>query len=682
MTAKHTNRLIKESSPYLLQHAHNPVDWFPWGEEALQKAKVEDKVILVSIGYSACHWCHVMEKESFENEQTAALMNKYFVNIKIDREERPDLDQLYMDAVQLINGNGGWPLNVFLTPDTKPFFGGTYYPPEKRYNQPAWKDILQAIFTAYTNNREQIYQQADNLMNHIAENSMDNLLPKEDKDDFLKAENQEEVSAVILKSADTVWGGFGKAPKFPQSFLLIYLLRNFHFSNEEKALKQGVLSIQKMLQGGIYDQLGGGFSRYSTEEKWMVPHFEKMLYDNALMLETMAEAFKITGKEIFSEGIFHTLEFIRSELMNEKGGFFSAYDADSEGVEGKYYTWAKSEIDEILEEDAALFSKIYAVSKLGNWENTNILWLPISLKEWGETLAIPLPALKEKMERSKQKLIAARQNRVKPGLDDKIILAWNAIMVKACCKAYSATASNQALEMAVANLKFLEENFLEGTQWYHVVTKGEKKQTAFLDDYAALIAAYIEFAEISGENSWLEKAKALTEVVLKNFSDPSSTYFYFTPVQQKDILIRKVDVYDGATPSGNSLMAENLLKLSVLFDISEWKERAYFMVKNLSKAIRLYPASFGNWALVWQTMVNGINEIAIVGKDAKDVHKQLLQLYIPNKVLQIATEEGSDYPLLKGKDPVEGKSQIYVCYNYACKKPVETLEELKYLLKK
>lgn len=679
---KHTNRLFNETSPYLLQHAHNPVDWYPWGEEALQKAKTEDKVILISIGYSACHWCHVMEKESFEDVETATFMNENFINIKIDREERPDLDHVYMEAVQLINGNGGWPLNVFLTPDEKPFFGGTYYPPVRMYNQPAWKDILRAVKDAYTKNRDEIEQQAENLMNHIGGNSISNLISKTSEDDFFKTERLNEIAGNILKNADTVWGGFGKAPKFPQTFCIRYLMSQFYYTNEQPLLNQALLSLTKMLQGGIFDQLEGGFSRYSTDDKWLVPHFEKMLYDNALLLEALSEAFQITGNPVFSDTITQTLHFIGQAFTNEDGGFYSAIDADSEGEEGKYYTWTKEEVDHILQQDAELFSKIFDLSASGNWEGRNILWLPVSLEEWSQTLSLPLPVLKEKISAMKQKLIAAKQGRVKPGLDDKILLGWNALMVKACCKAYAATGNSQALTMATTNLSFLEKNLWIADQLYHSYTKGRKKQTAFLDDYASLIAAYIAVQEVSGENKWLEKAKMVTEKVIHDFSDAESTYFYFTPSHQNDIVVRKTELYDGATPSGNSMMAGHLLKLSVLLERADWKERAIFMVKNLSDAIRQYPTSFGEWALVWQEIVKGTNEIAIVGKGANDLLPKLLRFYIPNKVLQIATAEGSDYPLLKGKKMDDGKDLIYVCYDYACQKPVASVEEIKYLLKK
>jgi uncharacterized protein YyaL (SSP411 family) len=374
---KFTNRLIKETSPYLLQHAHNPVDWYPWGEEALQKASMEDKPILVSIGYSACHWCHVMERESFEDEVTADIMNKYFVNIKIDREERPDLDHVYMDAVQTITGSGGWPLNVFLTPDAKPFYGGTYFPPVRAFNRMSWKETLYAIHESYRDKREEIESQAENLTRHIVNANSFGISTQEAENTshFFSRDDLEIIAKNLLQSADKEWGGFGQAPKFPQTFSIQYLLRHYHFTNDENALKQALLSLDKMMKGGIYDHLGGGFARYSTDAQWLAPHFEKMLYDNALLVGVLAEAYQLTGQEKYAETIKETLGFIQRELTSPKGGFYSALDADSEGVEGKYYVWSKDEINSLLGDDADLFAEVYNISEKGNWEHTNILWL-------------------------------------------------------------------------------------------------------------------------------------------------------------------------------------------------------------------------------------------------------------------------------------------------------------------
>jgi len=392
MATIHTNRLVHESSPYLLQHAHNPVDWFPWGEEALRKAKKEDKPILVSIGYAACHWCHVMERESFEDESTARMMNQYFVNIKIDREERPDLDHIYMDAVQSITGSGGWPLNVSLTPEAKPFYGGTYFPPERAYNRASWKEILEGIHKAYREKKHEIISQAENLTEHLQSANSFGFQNKssQEKNSTVTNEHLNTITQNLLQSGDTVWGGFGKAPKFPQTFSIQFLLRQYHFTKNEAALQQALLSIDKMIAGGIHDQLGGGFSRYSTDNEWLAPHFEKMLYDNALLISVIAEAFQITANPTYSKTIQDCIAFIERELTSEEGGYFSALDADSEGVEGKFYTWSLAEIQELLKDDAVIFCKYYQIENAGNWEHTNILWVRDSPEDFARLNGLEL----------------------------------------------------------------------------------------------------------------------------------------------------------------------------------------------------------------------------------------------------------------------------------------------------
>jgi len=395
----HSNRLINETSPYLLQHAHNPVDWYPWGEEALQKAKQANKPILVSIGYAACHWCHVMERESFEDEITAAFMNDHFINIKIDREERPDLDHIYMDAVQAMTGSGGWPLNVFLTPEAKPFYGGTYFPPVAAFNRMSWKDVLSAVQKAYSEKKDEIRSQAENLTEHLsASNSFGIEKPGQTKSEtvFLQ-ENLNSIAEHILQQADTQWGGFGRAPKFPQTFSIQFLLRHYHFTKDEKALKQALLSLDRMIYGGIYDQMGGGFARYSTDNEWLAPHFEKMLYDNALLIGVLSEAYQLTKSELYADTIHHCMQFIEREMLSTENGFYSALDADSEGVEGKFYTWNKTEIELLLKEDAALFCDLYGVHENGNWEHTNILWVKESFEIFAAKKGIDLAEMKIKI---------------------------------------------------------------------------------------------------------------------------------------------------------------------------------------------------------------------------------------------------------------------------------------------
>jgi uncharacterized protein len=672
----HTNRLAAESSPYLLQHANNPVDWYPWGNEALKKAREEDKPILVSIGYSACHWCHVMERESFEDPETATLMNRLFVNIKIDREERPDLDQIYMDAVQAIAGNGGWPLNVFLTPEGKPFYGGTYFPPVNLHNRPSWKSVLRNISTAFQEQRAEINEQADHLTKHIAGAGFGVTQPNNQqfsRDDISVLFEQ------LMKTADKLDGGFGQAPKFPQTFSIRFLLQFYYYTGKTEAFDQACLSLDKMIYGGIYDQLGGGFARYSTDSKWLAPHFEKMLYDNALLVTAMSEAFQITGKPIYSKAIRETMDFIQRELMSGEGGFFSALDADSEGEEGKFYIWRKNEISEVLGEETEAFCAYYDVSERGNWEGKNILQIVYPGK--------PVPEQKER--EWKAKLMAKRSERIRPALDDKILCGWNALMITACCKAFAALGDEKYRDLAVANMDFLEKKMKgEGIfNYYHSYKKEygsmgiwEYGIPAFLDDYAYLIEAYTQLQEVTGEASYLIRAKELTEMVIENFSEEETGYFYYTHKGQDDVIVRKREVYDGATPSGNSVMAANLFYLGTVFDVQEWKMRAAGNVSGLKDVMLRYPGSFG----VWATLLNGLTyqlyEIVLAGSQSEKKHLEFLKKGIPNRVFQISSVTHPDLPLLINK-PASGPSQFFLCRDYACQQPVTEVAELVSLIK-
>lgn len=678
---KHTNRLINETSPYLLQHAHNPVDWYAWGEEALEKAKKEDKPVLVSIGYAACHWCHVMERESFENEETARLMNENFVNIKIDREERPDIDHIYMDAVQAMTGSGGWPLNVFLTPDARPFYGGTYFPPVRAFNRSSWREILEAIRTAYTERKNEIESQADYLTEHLRNSNAFGAETKGKNESFFTENTLIEIAENLLTNADTTWGGFGKAPKFPQTFSIQFLLRHYYYTKDEKSLQQALLSLDKMIYGGIYDQVGGGFARYSTDEKWLAPHFEKMLYDNALLLSVLAEAFQLTGNNLYSNTIHHTMQFIKREMMSEEGGFFSALDADSEGAEGKFYTWGKAEVYEVLGEDADIFCEFFDITENGNWEHTNILWVQQPIHAFAAEKGINETELSKRLELCKSKLLAGRSRRVRPLLDDKILLGWNALMNTACCKAYAATGVNEYKEIAIKNAAFLEASFADDTsgQWLHTYKNGISKYPAFLDDYAYLASAYIHLQEITGNAEYLHKAKKLALITEENFLEVNSGFFLFTSKTQKDVIVRKKEVYDGATPSGNSAMAINLHYLGIVYDEPKWIEQAQNMAWQLENLITRYPSSFGNWACLVQEIVYGVPEIAITGDKALDILPQVLAEYIPVKVVQAATFPDEDFPLLRGKS-FDGPSLIYVCKDYSCKKPIQNVKEIKTLL--
>ncbi|MBO9620571.1 MAG: thioredoxin domain-containing protein [Niabella sp.] len=679
-----SNHLLHETSPYLLQHAHNPVDWYPWGEAALQKAIKEDKPILVSIGYAACHWCHVMERESFEDAATAALMNAHFINIKVDREERPDIDHIYMDAVQTMTGSGGWPLNVFLTPDKKPFYGGTYYPPVSYANRPSWKDVLTAVADAFQNKRTAIQQQAEGLTQQLSEANSFGI-----GDGSAAQFTRDDVDAAclnILKQADTVWGGFGRAPKFPQTQTIRFLLRYYHSEKNrpdglaDQALQQALLSLDKMMDGGIYDQVGGGFARYATDTEWLAPHFEKMLYDNALLVTTLSEAYQLTGAERYKNCIEQAIAFIERELTDTSGGFYAALDADSEGEEGKYYVWNKTEVAELLQEDADLFCHYYDITENGNWEGKNILRILTPLKEFAAANEISETKLETILEKGRQQLLAVRAHRVRPALDDKIILGWNALMNTAYSKAFEATGNEAYRQRATDNMRFLLDAFENADgSLAHVWKGGTAKYPAFLDDYAYLIEALLQLARVTADYSHLEKARVLCKRVQEHFAEAGTGYFFYTPEEQEDVILRKREVYDGATPSGNAVMAANLLQLSVCFDLPEERLQAEQMIAQLANAIIKYPTSFGAWLLDFYTVQKGSREIALLG-DYKSTLTELLRCFLPETIIMAALSPEPGYPLLADKR-AGNPLLIYLCENYACRQPVSSFTELLDLLK-
>jgi len=677
----YTNHLIHETSPYLLQHAHNPVNWYPWGQEALNRAKQENKPILVSIGYSACHWCHVMERESFEDESAAALMNEHFINIKIDREERPDLDHIYMDAVQAMTGSGGWPLNVFLTPGAKPFYGGTYFPPKSAYNRPSWKETLLAVAQAFRERRHEIDAQAENLTEHLLNSNSFGLKKTEEREIFIQ-ENPDEAFENIMKQADGEWGGFGRAPKFPQTFSIQFLLRYHNVTGNKEALQQALLSLDKMIEGGIYDQVGGGFARYATDTEWLVPHFEKMLYDNALLVAVISEAYQLTRKQRYKEVIDETIGFIQRELMHEGGGFYAALDADSDGVEGKFYVWRPDEVQKILgEENAALFCEYYDITERGNWEGVNILRVKKTTGSFAVEKGMDEEFLKSQLAEARKILLRQRNKRIRPLLDDKIILGWNALMATALSKAFSATGNKQYRKLAIENMNFLLSRFNAGQQYeYHHTWKKEKtKYPAFLDDYAFLIEALIHLQEITADTEWLLKAADITGYVQQLFREESSSFFFYTAANQQDVIVRKKEVYDGAVPSGNSVMACNLFRLGILLDRQEWKQQAYDITSSVGKAVIRYPASFGNWACLIQDITDGIKEIAITGPDYEQLAETVLRYYLPNRVLMAAAEGRPEFPLLAGRTTVN-TTAIHLCSNYTCQLPVFSADELMLLI--
>lgn len=679
-----TNELINETSPYLLQHAHNPVEWHAWSKQVLEKARQLDKPILVSIGYAACHWCHVMEKESFENDAVAAYMNEHFINIKIDREERPDLDHIYMDAVQAIAGNGGWPLNVFLTTEAKPFYGGTYFPPVKAFNRSSWMDILFYIVDAWANRRQEVEEQATTLLEHINSSSqfISNSTIGEhlSGDQYFTQEMCNLIAGNMLKAADNLNGGFGGAPKFPQTFNLQYLLGYGHQFKDAKALQHAEFSLHQLINGGIYDQLAGGMARYSTDAQWLAPHFEKMLYDNALLVGVLCDAFQVTGNDFYKKAIEKTLAFFIDEMQHPDGGFYAALDADSEGVEGKFYVWDIADINTILGEDSAIFCKWYDVTEKGNWEHKNILHVSNQKEIFAQENHLSVEALESLLRVSENKVLIARNKRTRPATDDKILLGWNALLLTAFCKASAALGNEVYREHAVILFNFIIEKFSEEDMIaHHSYKNNQARHPAFLDDYAYLIQSCILLQELTSDQQYLQKAKALTAYVITNFQCSVTGFFFYSNAQQQDLITRKIEVYDNAIPSGNSIMAESLFYLSVVFDEREWWLMANKMLIALSDIIIKYPTSFGVWSSLILKQAMGMQEIAITGKNAEKLMADILRLYLPMKILQSAGDE-EDMPLLKnkiyGEDPL-----IYVCTNYSCNEPVTSISDFKLLMK-
>ena len=673
---KHTNQLIGQTSPYLLQHAHNPVAWYPWGEEAIALAKKEQKPILVSIGYSACHWCHVMEKESFEDEATAAIMNEHFISIKIDREERPDLDAIYMDAVQAITGSGGWPLNVFLTPGLKPFYGGTYFPPVDAFNRKSWKNILLAVAAAWAEKPDEINIQAENITEHLVQ--LNNQLHQTGDTSSVHLDNTicNEIFLNLMRTADTKWGGFGKAPKFPQFLSIRYLLQHYYFYKNKIALQQALLSVDKILQGGIYDHVGSGIARYSTDNEWHVPHFEKMLYDNALFLAVLCEVFQITRNPKYEKAIHNIIQFVERELMNEEGGFLAAIDADSEGEEGKYYVWQKSEIEKILGTDADLFCEYFDISETDNWEHKNVLRILKSAKDFAAEKNLLIDDFQNTIETNLQKLFVYRKERTRPSTDDKIILSWNALMLHAVCKAAIVLDDDVFKNLAVKNYRCIIRHFLRADSQggcYHTYKNGVAKFDAFLDDYVYLVQACLSLYELDFDEKYLLDAKKHLEFIIVHFSDEDGLYFYSTQIGSTDLIIRKKEMYDGATPSANGMMAQLLQKISVIFENNSWRDRSTKMVQNFTSLITKHPGTFSSWAIFLQQLVNGFEEIAVLGPDSMSMAKKIFQHYLPAKILICSNENSGSIPYLKNKKTGSG-TQFFLCKKETCLPPFDSVD--------
>ncbi|QDU36797.1 hypothetical protein Mal4_10950 [Maioricimonas rarisocia] len=676
-TTRKPNRLASETSPYLLQHAHNPVDWYPWGDEAFARAEEEDKPVFLSIGYSACHWCHVMERESFENEEIAELMNRSFVNIKVDREERPDVDQIYMSAVQLMTKHGGWPMSVFLTPDGRPFFGGTYWPPESRMGMPGFRDVISRLAQFWNEQRDEVLRSAESVTEAVGRIAAPDMAQTSLTDQTLRNAMKE-----LLTAADRRHGGFGGAPKFPHPMDVRVLLRCARRFENDEAREIACFTLDKMADGGIYDHLGGGFHRYSTDARWLVPHFEKMLYDNALLVPAYLEAFQLTGEGRYRTTVVETLAYIEREMTSSEGAFFSTQDADSEGEEGKYFVWSAQEIRDILgDEEARIFSAFYDVTPQGNWEGTNILNRPRSLEEAARSLDLEPAGLTAQLETSRQKLLEARSQRVAPGRDDKILVAWNGMMIAALAQAARvldqpqyAQAATDAAEFILGSMRDDEGRLL------HSYKDGRARFNAYLDDYACLIDGLVELYQTTFAPQHLEAAVTLAEQLRDDFADADGQGFFYTPHHHEQLIARSKDTQDSATPSGNAVAATALLKLGRLCGRTDLQELGYQTLQQLSGLIAEHPRAGGQALIALDFVLGPTREYVFVpGKTFGDVdalQSALQHRFVPNKVVMRRPADTSDdelpeplKPLLTGREPGD-TAAVYVCEQGACQLPI------------
>ncbi len=672
-----TNRLAQETSPYLLQHADNPVDWYPWGEEALAKAQELDKPILLSVGYAACHWCHVMAHESFEDEATAVLMNEHFINIKVDREERPDIDQIYMNAVVAMTGQGGWPMTVALTPEGKPFYGGTYFPPTPRHGLPSFSQVLQNLAEAWRTQRPKIDESAEGITSHL--NRAFNLGGEAgtlDKGLLNTAVRQ------LHTSFDKTWGGFGQAPKFPQPMNLEFTLRAALGTDDDKVRHMVSHSLNKMAQGGMYDHIGGGFARYSTDARWLVPHFEKMLYDNAQLARVYLHAWQVTDDPFYRQICEETLDYVTREMRHEQGGFYSSLDADSEGEEGKFYVWSLAEVQEVLGDEAALFAQVYDITAGGNWEGKNIPNLPHSVAELAAEWEMEPNSLHEKLADSRQKLYEVRSQRVWPGLDDKVLTSWNGLMLAAFAEAGQALGRQDYVNTAVSNATFLYENLRQSDGRLRRTWKAgtEAKYNGYLEDYAFLADGLLALYQTTFDERWFIWARELAEMMLAHFADEDGGFFD-TADDHEELIFRPKDVQDNAIPSGNSMAATVLLQLGLYTGVSDYTNTAVAAISAMHGAMSQYPTGFAQWLNGATLLLSAPQEIALIGDPNTPEMQALLEVartgYQPYQVVGLK-KEGVDtaVPLLQNRPQIENKPTAYVCQQFACQTPVTTAQAL------
>ena len=672
---KFTNNLIRETSPYLLQHAHNPVNWFGWNESAFEKAMKEDKPILLSIGYSACHWCHVMEHESFEDEATAAIMNEHFICIKVDMEERPDVDRIYMNFVQLTTRSGGWPLNVFLTPDKKPFFGGTYFPPEPRYNMPSFPQILTSINDAWQNRRDELLHSANDIVGELRRINLMESTPAGLSEEILDTAFQS-----FVRTFDNANGGFGGAPKFPPAMSLEFLLAYYKRTGNENALDIVKKTCNKMAHGGIYDQLGGGFHRYTVDAIWLTPHFEKMLYDNAQLTKIYLHLYQETKDEFYKRIATETLEYVKREMLDSKGGFYTAQDADSEGVEGKFFVWTPEEVEEILgEEGSRPFMFYYDISEDGNFEEKNILNINNTIAETAKIFNITEEKLQEILETGRKKLFNEREKRIKPFRDEKVLTAWNGLMLSAFAESSVILQSENYLEIAKKNANFILENLQNDGYLQRTWKDGEAKLNAYLEDYANFSDGLVILYQVSGEIKYLKEAKRLVDLMITEFWDEEAGGFYFTGNNHEELLVRSKDYQDNATPSGNSVAADVLLKLGEILGDEKYEKFAVTILRLVASQVRRYPNGFGRNLQALEFYFGKIKEIVIIGEKNNNLLKKVWENYLPNKVVVLTNDpknEAEIIPLLENRNKIDNKPTAYVCENFVCQKPTNDIEVL------
>lgn len=669
------NRLQHETSPYLLQHKDNPVDWYPWGQEALAVAQSADKPILLSVGYSACHWCHVMAHESFEDWETAQIMNELFVNVKVDREERPDIDDIYMQAVQALSGRGGWPMTVFLTPQGRPFYGGTYYPKQPRYGMPSFQQVLLAVHDAYTNRRVDVDRAAEGLTESLSRDTLN----IGGQDGALSVESLSEALEQLLPSVDLMAGGFGDAPKFPQPMALEFLLRSYVRTGDKATLYAAEVTLERMARGGIYDQLGGGFARYSVDAVWLVPHFEKMLYDNAQLSRVYLHAWQLTGNPFYRQIAEQIYDYILREMTAPEGGFYSATDADSEGEEGKFFVWELAELERLLGEDAPLMAAYWGVSAAGNFEGKNILNVPQDAADVAAQFGIPVADLLTKVEAARATLYAERAKRIAPALDDKILASWNGMMLASLAEGARVLQQPRYLEAAVRCAEFLRDVMLTPEARVYRTAKGSvSKLNGYLEDYANLIDAFLEVYQSTFDEQWFTLARRLSDVALEQFLAADGA-FYDTSADHETLVVRPRNLQDNATPAGNTMMAKQLVRLAAYTGEPRYDEATRGVLRVLIHAMTRYPQAFAEALNALDMLAGGVAEVALVG-DATDVQtlallRVLAETYRPNVIVALGAPNAatqSVVPLLHERSAQNNQPTAYVCRHFVCQLPVTT----------